>query len=222
VPSLHCDARVRAICGDALELTPEALRALQPRGFSAVLSDMCPATTGSGSLDATRSAVLAEAAVELALGDFGVAAADRDEENAAGRAFSQGVLLQGGALVVKLLEGDGGTRQELNAICRARCKRAMLVFQRLAHAPLRAAQFCTGCVDAAQGNEIHFARGVSRGAGQAAQTQGHVIAAINLRQGGPTAGAQQQTLSSCLLLPRLLPLAQLQPRGALRPAPARQ
>lgn len=126
MPSLHCDARVRAICGDALELTPEALRALQPRGFSAVLSDMCPATTGSGSLDATRSALLAEAAVELALGDFGVAAAGRDEANAARRGPSQGVLLQGGALVVKLLEGDGGTRQELNAICRVRRTRTTL------------------------------------------------------------------------------------------------
>lgn len=118
MPALHCDSRVRAICGDATELTPDALRALQPHGFSSVLSDMAPSTTGSGSLDATRSAVLAEAAVELALGDYGVAAADRAEENES--PLQSGVLLPGGALVVKLLEGDGGSRQALNSICRVR------------------------------------------------------------------------------------------------------
>ena len=125
MPSLHCDARVRAICGDALELTPEALRALQPHGCNAVLSDMCPSTTGSGSLDATRSAVLAEAAVELALGERCVA--DRAEDNASQTSGSSdfGVLLPGGALVVKLLEGDGDSRQALQAVCRVRGERAM-------------------------------------------------------------------------------------------------
>ena len=123
MPSLHCDSRVRAVCADALALTPRALRALQPHGFSAVLSDMAPSTSGSGSLDATRSAALAEAAVALALGDCGVAAEDRDDEDRA--PAHVGVLLPGGALVVKLLEGEGGARQALQAVCKARCALAV-------------------------------------------------------------------------------------------------
>ena len=120
MPSHHCDARVRALCGDALELTPQALRAHTPLGFTTVLSDLCPATSGSGSLDATRSAVLAEAAVELALGEHGVAfAGNSDADDARTQAPpNAGVLLPGGALVVKILEGDGGARQTLQAICK--------------------------------------------------------------------------------------------------------
>lgn len=144
MPSHHCDARVRALCGDALELTTTGLRAHQPLGFTTVLSDMCPATTGSGSLDATRSAVLAEAAVELALGEHGVPFITGCMETKVARPQpppNLGVLLPGGALVVKLLEGDGGAKQALQAICKVRVYTAV----NAAHAltcDARAAELC--------------------------------------------------------------------------------
>jgi len=126
VPTLHCDARVRAICGDALELTPAALRALRLQGFTTVLSDMCPSTTGSSSLDATRSAVLAEAAMELALGPSGAASgSEEDDEPRLPPPSESGVLLPGGALVIKLLEGQGGARQSLQAMCKVRAATAL-------------------------------------------------------------------------------------------------
>ena len=157
MPSHHCDARVRALCGDALELTTAGLRAYQPLGFTTVLSDMCPATTGSGSLDATRSAVLAEAAVELALGEHGVAVSGCNATSEARPPPpNQGVLLPGGALVVKLLEGDGGAKQALQAICKARVRISL----NSAHAltcDARAAELCEGVLDAAKGNARHFA-----------------------------------------------------------------
>jgi hypothetical protein len=122
VPGAHCDARVSALCGDALRLTPAALRALNPPGFHALLSDMAPNTTGSAVTDAARSATLAHAALALALGPQADEDADGEDDAASvvGAALERGVLLPGGALVIKLLEGPGGARQELHAICKAR------------------------------------------------------------------------------------------------------
>ena len=163
----HCDARVRALCGDALELTTEGLRAHQPLGFTTVLSDMCPATTGSGSLDATRSAVLAEAAVELALGEHGVPFNDSSETGEARPHLPSnlGVLLPGGALVVKLLEGDGGAKQTLQAICKVRICICTAVTHGLTCAA-RAAELCKDVLDAAEGDARHLTRGVSGGTRQ--------------------------------------------------------
>ena len=135
MPTLHCDGRVRALRGDALSLTPSALRALSPRGFSAVLSDMCPDTTGAASTDAARSARLAHAALALALGD-------EAEAEAEGEGSESGVLRPGGALVLKLLEGPGGARQELAALCKARaCAVCVRALSSRADAPLRVARF---------------------------------------------------------------------------------
>jgi hypothetical protein len=66
--------------------------------------------------------VLAEAAVELALGEQGVAFTGSGETDEARPQFPSnlGVLLPGGALVVKILEGDGGAKQTLQAICKVR------------------------------------------------------------------------------------------------------
>ena len=144
VPSLapHADRRVTALLADARSLTPAALLALQPSGFHAMLSDMCPDTTGGASTDAIRSASLARVAVELALGDDAAETADEADEEGGSVAVApppapgrreRGVLLPGGALVVKLLEGPGGGRQELHALCKVRaCTRAvrMRIFSR--------------------------------------------------------------------------------------------
>jgi 23S rRNA (uridine2552-2'-O)-methyltransferase len=57
-------ANVTAIQGDAFDLADEALAAYAP--YDLVLSDMAPATTGSRSTDAIRSAALVERAIAVA------------------------------------------------------------------------------------------------------------------------------------------------------------
>jgi 23S rRNA (uridine2552-2'-O)-methyltransferase len=109
---VHCDSRVTTRVADARRLTPAQLARSFPAGFSTVLSDMAPATSGITSLDATRSQVLAELAVRIALGDD-VSAGDDAAVNGIPRG---GVLRPGGALVLKLLEGDGSDRQALQAL----------------------------------------------------------------------------------------------------------
>ncbi len=101
-----------------------------PRAFHAVLSDMAPATTGNRTTDAARSYELAEQAVRIALGERALAALDDDDDDdddddrsdvsgAADPAPPRGgVLRRGGNLVVKLLEGPGGGREDLQRVCR--------------------------------------------------------------------------------------------------------
>jgi len=57
-------ANATAIQGDAFDLADEALAAYAP--YDVVLSDMAPATTGSRSTDAIRSAALVERAIAVA------------------------------------------------------------------------------------------------------------------------------------------------------------
>lgn len=99
--------------------------------FTTILSDMAPSTTGNRTTDAARSYDLAEHAVRLALGDAALdildSSSDRDAEDADSRvaldsaaadATSAGLLRAGGSLVVKLLEGPGGGREDLQAACK--------------------------------------------------------------------------------------------------------
>ena len=109
---VHCDSRVTTLVADARRLTPAQLARAAPAGFSAVLSDMAPATSGIASLDATRSQVLAELAVRIALGDD----VSPGDDAAAVDGLHRGLLRPGGALVLKLLEGDGSDRQALQAL----------------------------------------------------------------------------------------------------------
>lgn len=99
--------------------------------FTTILSDMAPSTTGNRMTDAARSYDLAEHAVRLALGDAALdildSGSDRDAEDddprlafdsAAVDARPAGLLRVGGSLVVKLLEGPGGGREDLQAACK--------------------------------------------------------------------------------------------------------
>ena len=107
----------------------------RPRSFTTVLSDMAPSTTGNAVVDAARSYELAEAAVRLALGDAALEVLyddDDDEEELeeleleedvgeegdkrGGDSRRDGVLRKGGNLVVKLLEGPGGGRRDLQTV----------------------------------------------------------------------------------------------------------
>lgn len=131
----HVDAtRVSVVRRDVFELDELEIRAMRrdagrPGVFGTVLSDLAPRTTGSKATDAARSYALAECAARLALGEKALEVlSDASDEDA--RASSDcvearvakdadsGVLSVGGNLVVKLLEGPGGGRRDLSAVCK--------------------------------------------------------------------------------------------------------
>lgn len=99
VPADHCDHRVRTIAGDVLQMSPAALASFSPsgKGYSVLVSDMCPSVSGDRSKDAALSAELGMCALHLALGQS--EADDSIPETG-------GILLPGGSLVIKLLEGE--------------------------------------------------------------------------------------------------------------------
>ena len=135
--------RTTLATGDVFDLDPAKLRAMASSGpgassgksgsvssgrpFASVLSDMAPSTSGDGVRDAALSYELAEQAVRLALGDGALAVLDddddgNDDEDNIGENFAAdpdpGVLRKGGSLVVKLLEGPGGGREDLQKVCK--------------------------------------------------------------------------------------------------------
>ena len=133
--------RTTLATGDVFDLDPAKLRAMASSGgtssgksgsvssgrpFASVLSDMAPSTSGDGVRDAALSYELAEQAVRLALGDGALAVLDdddgNDDEENIGENFAAdpdpGVLRKGGSLVVKLLEGPGGGRENLQKVCK--------------------------------------------------------------------------------------------------------
>ena len=135
--------RTTLTTGDVFDLDPAKLRAMASSGpgtssgksgsvssgrpFASVLSDMAPSTSGDGVRDAALSYELAEQAVRLALGNGALAVlddddddGDDDEENFKAENFATdpGVLRKGGSLVVKLLEGPGGGREDLQKVCK--------------------------------------------------------------------------------------------------------
>ncbi|XP_078435770.1 ftsJ-like methyltransferase family protein isoform X2 [Wolffia australiana] len=99
VPSLYCDSRVKTACADVMTLSKAQLQALSPqgRGFSVILSDMCPPVSGIPSKDSALSCELGFRAASLAIGDV-----DPDNASLSGG----GMLRDGGNLVVKLLESE--------------------------------------------------------------------------------------------------------------------
>eukprot|EP00250_Pteridium_aquilinum_P010652 c19538_g1_i1 orf=195-884(+) len=112
VPSDHCDERVKTLCADVLRLDSRGLlgHAHLDKGFSVILSDMCPPVSGIGSKDAALSSQLGVKALRLAVGgrikfESGDGYDGQFElENC--RQREHGILLPGGSLVIKLLEGE--------------------------------------------------------------------------------------------------------------------
>lgn len=111
VPSLHCDARVQTVCGDVMNLPKDQVRALSPKekGFSVILSDMCPVVSGITTKDAALSIELGMRAVDLAVGGSALDV-DTETEGESGDSSSgladDPILQQGGNLVIKLLESE--------------------------------------------------------------------------------------------------------------------
>ncbi|XP_021749576.1 uncharacterized protein LOC110715315 [Chenopodium quinoa] len=122
VPSTYCDARVQTVCGDAMSLSRDHIRSLSPKkGFSVILSDMCPLVSGIKSKDAALSAELGMRALDLAVGSVALAQEDA-EPDMKEEADDKGILLPGGNLVIKLLEGED--MKEFGQICKPIFKKA--------------------------------------------------------------------------------------------------
>ncbi|KAJ4847477.1 hypothetical protein Tsubulata_043624 [Turnera subulata] len=71
VPSRHCDSRVQTVCADVMKLPRQQVRTLSPqphKGFSVILSDMCPLVSGITTKDAALSIELGMRALDLAVG----------------------------------------------------------------------------------------------------------------------------------------------------------
>ncbi|CAH1438611.1 unnamed protein product [Lactuca virosa] len=113
VPSTHCDSRVSTVCADVMNLHKHQLLNLSPqkKGFSVVLSDMCPLVSGITTRDAALSMELGMRALDLALGKTEKQPNQEEEEE-----DDVGVLKAGGHLIVKLLESED--TKELSKICK--------------------------------------------------------------------------------------------------------
>ncbi|GMH27163.1 hypothetical protein Nepgr_029006 [Nepenthes gracilis] len=123
VPSTHCDSRVQTVCANVMNLARDQVRSLSPKkGFSVILSDMCPLISGIKTKDAALSVELGMRALDLALGGAAVAHADDLPQNPESLCSSfhsidrDGLLQPGGNLVVKILESND--MQEFGRICK--------------------------------------------------------------------------------------------------------
>ncbi|KAI9156952.1 hypothetical protein LWI28_014600 [Acer negundo] len=131
VPSLHCDARVQTVSADVMNMPKKQVRALSPqqKGFSVILSDMCPSVSGIPIKDAALSAELGMQALDLAVGQVSSAHPAEDIHREEGQLDGSdsgpadgGVLQQGGHLVIKLLESEDV--QEFSKICKPLFRKA--------------------------------------------------------------------------------------------------
>ncbi|CAN6705059.1 unnamed protein product [Malus baccata var. baccata] len=132
VPAEHCDSRVQTVCADVMKLPRAHVKELSPqKGFSVVLSDMCPLVSGISSKDAALSLELGMQALNLAVGGAALAHSNNEiqtgESNDGATTISDdnGVLRRGGNLVIKLLESEDV--QEINKICKPLFRKASLL-----------------------------------------------------------------------------------------------
>lgn len=121
VPSTHCDSRVSTVCADVMNLPKHDLLNLSPqkKGFSVLLSDMCPLVSGITTRDAALSMELGMRALDLALGGAKLPnepIEDVQPENQPNNEDDVGILQTGGHLIVKLLESED--TKELIKICK--------------------------------------------------------------------------------------------------------
>ncbi|KAL7253190.1 hypothetical protein ACSBR1_007676 [Camellia fascicularis] len=128
VPSLHCDARVRTVCADVMNLPKCQVKALSPQqlGFSVILSDMCPLVSGITTKDAALSAELGMRALDLAVGGTAISddiiQREGQSDGSDSNPDDRGVLKPGGHLIIKLLESEDV--QEFSRICKPLFRKA--------------------------------------------------------------------------------------------------
>jgi 23S rRNA U2552 (ribose-2'-O)-methylase RlmE/FtsJ len=114
VPSAHCDSRVRTVCADVMALMKQQARAMSPqeRGFSVILSDMCPVVSGITTKDAAISCELGMRALSLAVGKMKakdsdcIAILEKFQSSTEPDPDEDGILRRGGSLVIKFLENE--------------------------------------------------------------------------------------------------------------------
>ncbi|VAI24253.1 unnamed protein product [Triticum turgidum subsp. durum] len=115
VPSAHCDSRVRTVCTDVMALMKQQARAMSPqeRGFSVILSDMCPVVSGITTRDEAISCELGMRALSLAVGKIKFKESadyretmERFQSSTGPDPDEDGVLRRGGSLVIKFLENE--------------------------------------------------------------------------------------------------------------------
>ncbi|NP_001361540.1 Ribosomal RNA large subunit methyltransferase E [Zea mays] len=114
VPSAHCDSRVRTVCADVMTLMKRQARAMSPqeRGFSVILSDMCPPVSGITTKDGAISCELGMRALSLAVGKIKLKDSNYSDtlekylSSTEPESDEDGVLRRGGNLVVKFLENE--------------------------------------------------------------------------------------------------------------------
>ncbi|RXI08939.1 hypothetical protein DVH24_023083 [Malus domestica] len=125
VPADHCDSRVQTVFHEFPTKKPTQ------KGFSVVLSGMCPLVSGISSRDAALSLELGMQALNVAVGGAALAHSNNEiqtEESNVGATTSSddnGVLRRGGNLVIKLLESEAV--QEINQICKPLFRKASLL-----------------------------------------------------------------------------------------------
>lgn len=78
----------------------------QEKGFSVILSDMCPVVSGITTKDAALSVELGRRALSLAVGKVSLSGSADDSDDREPDANEAGVLRRGGNLVIKLLESE--------------------------------------------------------------------------------------------------------------------
>ncbi|KAK8672263.1 hypothetical protein V6N13_110636 [Hibiscus sabdariffa] len=126
VPSRHCDSRVQTVSADVIKLSKQQLVDLSPKkkGFSVILSDMCPTVSGISTRDAALSFELGMRALDLAVGRTANISDDniRNGESCTSALYDNGVLLSRGHLVIKLLESED--TKELSQICKPLFKKS--------------------------------------------------------------------------------------------------
>ncbi|XP_068635595.1 uncharacterized protein [Aristolochia californica] len=120
VPSVYCDERVRTVCFDVMNLPSDQAKLWSPqrKGFSVILSDMCPPVSGIMTKDAALS-------MELGMRAFSLAVGDSEEKGSESHTNDVGVLLPGGSLVLKLLESED--LQGFIQLCKPYFKKASLL-----------------------------------------------------------------------------------------------
>ncbi|KAK6929358.1 Ribosomal RNA methyltransferase, FtsJ domain [Dillenia turbinata] len=140
VPSGYCDSRVQTVCADVMNLPRDQIRALSPKvlndnicgsekAYSVILSDMCPPVSGIPTKDAALSMELGTRALELAVGGAALAnnnnQIDWQPDDSTSCSDDNGLLHQGGHLVVKLLENEDV--QEFSRLCKPLFRKASLL-----------------------------------------------------------------------------------------------
>ncbi|KAL5569063.1 hypothetical protein UlMin_025638 [Ulmus minor] len=137
VPQLYCDARVKTVCADVLKLPRTQLREFSPqKGFSVILSDMCPPVSGIRDKDSAISVELGMRALDIAVGGAALAHAcnsipgeDKLELSVVSSSNDNkdngGVLQKGGHLVIKLLESED--MREFSQICKPLFRKSSLL-----------------------------------------------------------------------------------------------